>query len=341
MENTLPIDEEVYFSSIQTEKYAYRYAAINGALTSETAVLWIDALGAEWLPLLIHSMQKLDHAIIHAASIAQATLPTETRFNDQWNQMEVPYQKLDKLDKLAHKGVVDDPDYYACVEEQIAFVSRLYEKVSEMLKTYQRVIITGDHGTSRLAARFFHKKDGYPVSKNTSVFSHGRYCQTTDSLTFPNLRFFKDQEGKHYYAFDNYDHFVQSGFAAGNNDDQATYGEIHGGATPEEILVPVVVIDSTKVIPLIAEWQKNPVKIMIKKAKTSLEFSRNVHTVQAKIGAIEASCMPADDQKHWSVIFTGVTAGTYPVAVTADGNAVGVIPLTIRAALGDGDGDLP
>lgn len=57
----------------------------------------------------------------------------------------MPYEKLDKLDKLAHKGVVDEPDYYTCIEEQLTFFHKVLDKVNELLNNYQRVIITGDH----------------------------------------------------------------------------------------------------------------------------------------------------------------------------------------------------
>ena len=87
-------------------------------------------------------------------SIVQATLPTETCYNDQWKNIDAPYKKLDKLDKLAHKGVIDDPDYYSCIEQQLAFVASIGKQVSALVEHHHRVIITGDHGSSRLAQRF-------------------------------------------------------------------------------------------------------------------------------------------------------------------------------------------
>lgn len=68
--------------------------------------------------------------------------------------MDTPHDKLDKLDKLAHHGVIDDPSYYACIQEQFSFFSKVVDKVEELFQKYHRVIITGDHGSSRLAARF-------------------------------------------------------------------------------------------------------------------------------------------------------------------------------------------
>ncbi len=343
LENTLPADEDIYFSGINVEHYDYRFAALDAAKNDDYAILWIDALGLEWLPLLLWSIKKIPNSNTVEVLAAQATLPTETSFNDQWLQMNTPYKKLDKLDKLAHKGVIDEPDYYACIEEQLAFISSLQNVVANMLKEHHRIIVTGDHGTSRLAARFFHKRDGLPIPAGAKAFSHGRYCECSSNIMpiSTNMRSAKGEHGEKFWAFTNYDHFAQSGFATGVNDDTVTYGEIHGGATPEEVLVPVIVVDSTESILLKADWQKNPVKIMAKKAKTVLSFNRAVQTLQAKIGAVDAVCTPSIDKKQWNLVFAGIQAGTHPVAISADGIAVGVVPLIVQSALGNGDGDLP
>ena len=342
LENSLPSDEELYFSGFRTEAYDYRYTVLSELLTEDSVVLWVDAMGAEWLPLLLWTLQRNDNGTVKQPTVVQASLPTETCFNDQWAQMSVPYKKLDRLDKLAHKGVIDDPDYYSCVEEQISFITGLNKTIDSLLKEYHRVIITGDHGTSRLAARFFHNRTGAVVPKGAKVCSHGRYCQLAENATVlqPNIVYAKDKVDIRYAVFSNYDHFTQSGFAAGADDETAIYGEVHGGATPEEMLVPVVVFDSNSDIPLTAEWQSNTVKIMARKAKTTLIFNRPVKAVQASIGTVEGVCSPTANKKVWEILFRGLSPKTYTPSVAADGNLVPVEPLTIVSALGGGNGDL-
>ena len=51
----------------------------------------------------------------------------------------MPYKKLNKLDKLAHKGVIDEPDYYTCIEEQMDFVTGISNQVSSLLAEYWRM----------------------------------------------------------------------------------------------------------------------------------------------------------------------------------------------------------
>ena len=343
LENSLPEDEEMYFSGIRPEEYDYRFAAMSNMITEDCAILWIDALGAEWLPLLLWALKRNDIGQVKDIVVAQASLPTETCFNDQWTQMSVPHKKLDRLDKLAHKGVIDDPDYYTCVEDQLSFVSSLCKTVNDLLKEYHRVIITGDHGTSRLAARFFHKRAGANVPQGATVCSHGRYCQIADNnavVMHPNIVYAKDKAGVQYAVFNNYDHFTQSGFAAGADDENAIYGEVHGGATPEEMLVPVISFDSNKEIPITAKWKSSSIKITAKKAKATLVFNRPVNNIQVCIGAVDGICSPSMDKKVWNVMFQGIAPKTYSVSVAANGSLVQVEPLTIISALG-GDGDLP
>lgn len=341
--NTLPMDEASYFNGIQTDAYDMRYSVLSDSIDSDTAILWIDGLGIEWLPLLRWSVIQHCDVTIKNIAIGQANLPTETKFNEQWNHMEVPYEKLDKLDKLAHKGVVDEPDYYSCIEEQLSFVSSAYKKIAKMMETHHRVIVTGDHGTSRLAARFFHKRDGVDVEPDVKVYSHGRYSdwKSSGQAKLDNVRSVKAIDGKQYVVFENYDHFTKQGFAAGGDDDNAIYGEVHGGASPEEMLIPILVLDSKKKIALIAEWEKTTVKISKKKARFCMLFNQPVSSLQVKIAGIDGEANPSDDNKRWIIEFPGIKPGSYPAQAVANNTIISLPEVIIKPALGGGEGDLP
>lgn len=342
LENSLPNDEYTYFNGVQSDVYDNRYSIISDYIDSDVFILWIDALGAEWLPLLSWSLLQHCKGSIKMSSIGQAQLPTETCYNELWKNMDVPYEKLDKLDKLAHKGVIDEPDYYACVEDQISFVSDIGKRVSDLLEEHHRVIITGDHGTSRLAARFFHTRDGVDVPGNAKVCSHGRYCELAPgtSLSVPNVHIVKHSDGMAFAVFTNYDHFKQSGFAAGAEDDNAVYGEVHGGATPEEMLVPIIVIDSNSEIPLTADWANNTVKLSMKRAQLTLSFNKPVKQLQIKAAGIDGIASPTNSEFVWHVVLPGIKPGSYLVQVSANNRIVTMPVITIQPAL-SGDGDLP
>lgn len=341
LENTLPIDDDIHFSGFQTEVYDNRYAVLADCVDEDTVVLWIDAMGAEWLPLLNWAITKNCDATVQSTSIVQANLPTETCYNELWTEMDVPYDKLDKLDKLAHKGVIDEPDYYACVEEQLAFVAGIHTRVTELMKQYHRVIITGDHGTSRLAARCFHTKDGMIVPQDATVCSHGRYCKLAQGTTYvmPNVKTIKRADGSQYAVFTNYDHFKQPGFAAGADDDDPIYGEVHGGATPEEVLVPIIVVDSNRQIALSAQWEKSTVKIVMKRAKLNIMFNKSVSQLQVKVAGIDGIVTSSDGGMKWTVVLPGIKPDTYTPHILANNMIVLAEDITIKPALG-GDGDL-
>lgn len=343
LDNTLPNDEDVYFNGIETDKYEYRYSILSNYIDSNTVVLWIDALGIEWMSLLLWSLKTHCDVTIKEAAVAMAILPTETCYNEQWNEMDVPYLKRDKLDKLAHKGVVDEPDYYVCIDEQLKFVNGIASQVNELLEKYHRIIITGDHGTSRLAARFFHKRDAMTVPPNGKVCSHGRYAilPSNECFNLPQLSMVKSKNGTMFGVFKNYDHFKQSGFAAGVDDENAIYGEIHGGASPEEMLVPVIAVDSNLEIPLKAQWKTTSVKIFMKKAKFMLSFNKPVTNLSVTVSGIAANTIKTENELAWNIVLAGIKPGTYTAIVVADNHLLEVPAIEVKSALSGGDGDLP
>lgn len=156
----------------------------------------------------------------------------------------------------------------------------------------------------------------------------------------------KDSDGNQYLIFKNYDHFKQSGFAAGGDDENAQYGELHGGASPEELLVPVVVFDSIHELPLTATWKKDSIKFSMKKAKPVILFNKPVQNVQASLGSVDGICTPIDTVgKEWMIVFSENKAEAtknfkYDPIIIADGKVVHVPSLEIKPALGGGDFDL-
>ncbi len=345
LSNTLPENDDLYFEGIDTDEYDYRYPVINNEIDDNSIILWIDALGAEWLPLLNWKIRKSCMGKVSRVCVAQSQLPSETRFNDQWNQMSLPYQKLDKLDKLAHKGVIDDKDYYACVEEQIQFICKIVDKINKLLEKYNCVILTGDHGTSRLAARFFHKTSSVPAPSNASVGSHGRFCKLNKEPEYNSSMQRLVKLGDDFYlVFSNYYHYPHSGFAAGAEDDIPIYGEIHGGATPEEMLVPVIAIKSNKELVLEGKWMfdNNTVKVSNKRIKCQIQFSKPVSSVHAQIGPIIADeCQPSSlPSKDWTLVFSGMQifrSEKIEITVVADGKMINMEKVTVIPALGGND----
>ena len=121
----------------------------------------------------------------------------------------------------------------------------------------------------------------------------------------------------------------------------AVYGEVHGGATPEEMIVPVVVFENKQQLPLTVKWVNHKSEIKLKKhiAKTKLEFNRDVKSLQVKVGAINAGCI-SETGKVWSISLERIEPGQYSPVIVADGQIISIdTPLNVLPALGGG-GDL-
>lgn len=206
-------------------------------------VFWVDGLGVEWLPLLVNKLKRFPKVTIKS-NVGRAILPTETEYNRKWKDID---EKWDRLDKLSHRGMPDDNDYYACIARQIDIIGEVADRVLELLSHHERLVITGDHGSSRLAALMFHVSENYAVMppKNSIVRSFGRFCEMTGIVDIPLTSSMQQVElnDKKFIVMKTYEHFRQSGNAAGGNTEElAVSGEVHGGMTPEEFLVPVILV---------------------------------------------------------------------------------------------------
>ena len=214
--------------------------------SGDAMIFWVDGLGVEWLSLLVKKLKQINIVEKVDSNIGRAILPSETEYNRKWKDAD---EKWDRLDQISHNGMLDDKDYFLCVARQIEIIGEVVDRVSELLNRHERVIITGDHGSSRLAALMFHVSDNFAIDppKNSIVRSFGRFCELKGSADVPITPSMEQTvlDGKEYIVMKTYEHFKQSGNAAGgNSEDRAVAGEVHGGMTPEEYLVPVIVVTS-------------------------------------------------------------------------------------------------
>ena len=153
-------------------------------------------------------------------------------------------------------------------------------------------------------------------------------------MTYDTAVLVKDAYGNHYQVFRTYDHFKSSGCATGTTEENILYGEVHGGASPEEMIVPVIVFDSNSELPFTAKWAKSKIALKKKQLKAVLNFSRAVADLQVTIGSQNADCKTVDGVT-WNVVVAGIAPDTYNARVIADGQIVaGVDPLIVTSALG-------
>lgn len=195
--------------------------------------LWFDGLGIEWIDMLLEKIKRVDSTVVLSkAEIGTAVLPTITKVNmDKADPETISEKKIDDLDTLSHIKDKRDCNYFSIIAKQFELIGTIAHRIVETINSHpdSEVIVTADHGMSRMAAKGFHLTQGVNPPLKVEVFNHGRYCELPSETTPISVSNTK-KDGK-IVAFCTHNHFTFSGYAP---------GEVHGGATPEELLVPVL-----------------------------------------------------------------------------------------------------
>ena len=105
--------------------------------------------------------------------------------------------------------------------------------VVENITKHKKIIITADHGLTRLAVRANElqliKTLDYDCCNWRYRDATGDDRQRPDNVDIE----YNQQNGKYYWTIRNYDRFIKSGWVK---------YEIHGGSSIEEVMVPFIVV---------------------------------------------------------------------------------------------------
>lgn len=205
-----------------------------------TALIIVDGMGVEYLPCIL-AMADQRKIKYESVEIGDSNLPTETRFNeiDEKIIKVTRLEPVKEIDTIAHfgkaKGEKNTP------EQNIVAVFDALEKVinrvASALIRHDRVVLTADHGASRLAVIAYDKEliktitdIKSPLDWRYSVAINGMKCP-------PEFEVRHDLENDiMYWVLRNYDRLPKQG---------APINELHGGATLEERLVPIIIFSKT------------------------------------------------------------------------------------------------
>lgn len=195
--------------------------------------IWIDGMGLEWTDMLIAKVEHINSALANpSVDVGTAVLPTVTSVNmSKADPDTISEKKFDALDALSHIKDKSDCNYYSIIASQFEMIDTIAELICCAAENYsdKDIVITADHGMSRMAALGFHKTDGIDAPSAAIVQNHGRYCEMPAGSNMPLIT--NTVKGENAIAYKTHNHFTISGNAP---------GEIHGGASPEEVLVPII-----------------------------------------------------------------------------------------------------
>ncbi len=227
-----------------------RSAVIEGFDVANTQTYFIDAMGVEYLGYIVSKCHAL--GLMAKITVCRCDLPSITSRNkDFWDVLsteQFPIITIDKIDKIKHHGE-EGYDYSREDRKLPIHLIRELELIDELLKkiktnliarNYQKSILIADHGASRLAV--IHETENIWEMESNGKHS-GRCCPKSEVDERPD----RATDAEDFWALANYDRFKGS---------RKANVEVHGGATLEEITVPIIEISclhsaiEVKIMPL-------------------------------------------------------------------------------------------
>lgn len=207
---------------------ASRNQVVNEEYSDNTAILFVDGLGAEYLNFLAEDFVSLMENFSVKYQVGRCNLPSVTEDNKDFLQGKNIAGEVLELDTMKHESRT----YPENILGELEFLVTLKEKILRALEVHRKIILCADHGTSRLAVLTRQTKfDNAFPAEGRQIYKSGRFADaiTSDEKIFPTAL---EYDGKIIFA--DYSRFIQKGSPG---------SEIHGGATLEEILVPIITIE--------------------------------------------------------------------------------------------------
>ena len=191
---------------------------------------WIDGLGVDWIPFVKKVIEKhrVDGVYLNEVYVATAELPSVTAVN-KVKLEELAGGKLEKIgdvDKFAHTQK-HYPDY---IVEELQLVEEAIERVLAQYNG-KKIAFVSDHGISYMA----QFGNGLNLAGMESDHS-GRCAMWTQGVPPVDSNYVVLSDEKTICALNHNSLSSKTPMGQG----------AHGGATPEEVLVPVIIVSSQK-----------------------------------------------------------------------------------------------
>ena len=322
---------EIVNDNAKSYKYAKlptRNSVINGIKDKNSVHLhWVDALGVEYLSFITEIARK--KGISLQVEIARADLPTITVINksfyDNWTGKSK--EKEERLDEIKHKQqggyLFTDSKEPIHLAAELGIIEEVMQKAETSLamRECSKFVIASDHGASRLAVI---KEQEVKYETDTKGEHSGRCCKYFDGC---------DLE----YCIPENEYLVLSDYGRFKGSRKANV-EVHGGATWEEIIVPIITLSL-----------KNQEEVEIKVLDADNIFIEKNKGVLVKVyisdtsGANEVAIVcegkkyigQKEDATHYNFCISGIKrAKKYKATVYNGDDLIGEIEFTAKSKTG-------
>ena len=196
----------------------------------KTGFFFFDALGVEYLAFIQSKCEK--YGLVSEFAIGRCELPSITSANKEFEITCPNVKKISDLDELKHHSMIYD--YATCpypihLFRELEIIDTELRRIQTQLAqgTIQKAVILSDHGASRLAV-LYGKESASNIELAEKGVHSGRCCKIDEDPNLPQASY---EDG--YSVLANYERFKGS---------RAANLEVHGGATLEEVLVPVITL---------------------------------------------------------------------------------------------------
>lgn len=298
-----------------------------------TFLYWIDAMGVEYLPLVLDLARKKGLSL--RIDIARSDLPTITSVNKQFFDLWVGEKKKEsRLDEIKHN---EEGGFYFSdrfeepihIPSELQVISDAIDIAATKLAMHEchSFVIASDHGSSRLAviAKQVAKHD-----TDTQGEHSGRCCKVYDNCELDNAI----EENGYLVLFD-YGRFRGS---------RTANIEVHGGATLEEVVVPIITLKLKKQTGVRIQVI-NPETIIMEhnKGASVLLYISDVDNASAVSICVNGVKYPgvAEDNTHFRFCLREIKKRAKPYqAEVFDGNdLIGSVEIPVKGKMVNADFD--
>lgn len=211
-----------------------RSSVIESINKTRSELFFVDALGVEFLSYIMKKIQ--DKGLRGKVTVCRSNLPSLTSCNkefvDLFKDAQLPVTDIKDLDEIKHHGE-NEFDYTKTklpihLISELEIIDKLMDNIELKLSRgdIEKGIIMSDHGASRLAVI---KEEDINIDVNSKGTHGGRICAYTDGIK------------KIDHAIREDDVYILASYARFRGG-RAPSVETHGGATLEEVTVPIIEI---------------------------------------------------------------------------------------------------